>query len=65
MTAAGQELDYDLNLSELFHCASNLGLVLAPMPAEPMPVRGIHWVNKGPGESGVLWMSLHGVDVHP
>ncbi len=65
LTAVGQEVDYDLNLGDLFHCASNLGLFLEPMPVEPVPVRGIHWVDEGQGESGVLWMSLHGVNVHP
>ena len=59
------EVAYDLNLGELFYCASGLGLFLEPMPAEPVPVRGIHWVDEGQGESGVLWMSLHSVNVHP
>ncbi len=65
LTTAGQEVDYDLDLGALFHCASDLGLFLDPMPAHPVPVRGIHWVDEGQGETGVLWMSLHSVEVHP
>jgi hypothetical protein len=65
LTSVGQEVEYDLNLGDLFHCASSLDLFLDPMPPEPVPVRGIHWVDEGQGESGLLWMSLHGVNVHP
>jgi len=65
LTTVGQEVAYDLNLGELFDCASNLGLFLDPMPPEPVPVRGLFWGDEGQGESGLLWMSLHGVDVHP
>lgn len=55
----GQQINYNLDLTALFQCASNKGLFEVPMPAGIHPIKGIHWAVEGTGINGALWIAVH------
>jgi hypothetical protein len=60
---AGASVDYDLDLQQLFRCASGLNLFRNPMPSQQrqrnLRIRGVHWAIEAQGSDGLIWISLH------
>lgn len=60
--AAGQDVDYRIDLTALFRCASDRGLFSEALPAtRNIPVTQVLWANEGTGVNGGLWTDVHGM----
>lgn len=59
-TSVGQQIDYDVDLQQLFQCASDGGLFRDPLPASAnVMLRAVHWAAEAVGSDGWLWVSVH------
>lgn len=61
----GRWVDYRVDVTALFACASDLGLFSSPMPsARSVPLDGFHWYIEAVGTRGALWISIEGPQVN-
>ena len=56
---AGQQINYKLDLTALYQCASDDNLFDIPMPFGIHPIKGVHWATEGTGINGALWIAVH------
>lgn len=60
MTSTGVDYQFELDLTELFRCASARGLFETAMPSTTeLPILGVHWGVELSGWEGHIWASVH------
>ena len=58
--AIDQDVDYRIDLTALFQCASKRNLFTEPLPAtQDIPVTQVLWANESTGVNGALWIDVH------
>jgi hypothetical protein len=61
----GRWLQYSVDITRLFGCASDLNLFSSPMPAaQDVALDGFHWYIEAVGSSGALWLSIENPQVN-
>jgi hypothetical protein len=64
LTYVNQQIDYGLDLTTMFQCASDQGLYEVAMPGGIHPIKGVHWAVEMTGVNGALWISVHDMKMH-
>lgn len=60
MVSTGVDYQFELDLEELFRCASARGLFQSTMPQYTvLPIKGVHWGVEMNGEDGYIWAAVH------
>jgi hypothetical protein len=58
-------VQYGVDVTGLFACASDLNLFSSPMPwSQTVSLDGFHWYLEAVGTSGALWISVENPQVN-
>ena len=64
MSSTGVDYQFELDLEELFRCASARGLFKSTMPQYTvLPIKGVHWGVEMNGTDGYIWAAVHDMEM--